>query len=84
MRNLHHLLAAPLLAAGLDLGPGTPQVQASPVPLPKVGSCPLGYYSSGSYCVPADRGTNREAIQKSGSTCPLGWYTSGSYCVRTR
>ena len=40
-------------------------------PLPKVGVCPLGYYSSGSYCVPG-RGTTKEAIEKQGSFCPLG------------
>ena len=50
-------------------------------PLPKVGSCPLGYYSSGSYCVPSRSGNTRGALEKSGSSCPLGFYTSGSYCV---
>jgi hypothetical protein len=52
-------------------------------PLPKVGVCPLGYYSSGSYCVPG-RGTTKEAIEKQGSFCPLGWYSSSEYCVRSR
>ena len=50
-------------------------------PLPKVGSCPLGYYSSGSYCVPSRSGNARGALEKSGGSCPLGFYTSGSYCV---
>ena len=49
-------------------------------PLPKVGSCPLGYYSSGSYCVPSSGGNTRGAIKNSGS-CPLGFYSSGNYCV---
>ena len=49
-------------------------------PVVKVGGCPLGWYSSGAYCVPA-RDTTREAIQKAG-TCPLSWYSSASYCVR--
>ena len=49
-------------------------------PLPKVGSCPLGYYSSGGYCVPSSGGNTRGAIEKSGS-CPLGFYSSGNYCV---
>ncbi len=44
---------------------------------------PDGYYTSAGYCVPTNRPSTNEAIQKSGSTCPLGWYTSGSYCVRT-
>jgi hypothetical protein len=52
-------------------------------PLPKVGVCPLGYYSSGSYCVPS-RNTTRQAIEKEGSFCPLGWYSSSGYCVRSR
>jgi hypothetical protein len=49
-------------------------------PLPKVGSCPLGYYSSGNYCAPSSGGNTRGAIEKSGS-CPLGFYSSGNYCV---
>ncbi len=73
--------------ASLDRGvsgdDGVTMAQAAPVPLPKTGTCPLGYYSSAGYCVPTTRPNTREAIQKSGSTCPLGWYTSGSYCVRT-
>jgi hypothetical protein len=52
-------------------------------PAPKLGSCPLGYYSSGSYCVPS-RSTNREAIEKEGNYCPLGWYSASGYCVRSR
>jgi len=56
-------------------------MQQQPVqPLPNVGSCPLGYYSSGSYCVPSGGGNSRGAIEKSGS-CPLGFYSSGNYCV---
>ena len=50
-------------------------------PLPKVGSCPLGYYSSGGYCVPSSGGNSRGAIEKREAGCPLGFYSSGSYCV---
>ena len=46
-------------------------------------SCPLGFYSSGNYCV-SSPSNNREAIQKQGNSCPLGWYSSGSYCVKSR
>ena len=53
-------------------------------PLPKVGSCPLGYYSSGSYCVPSRSGNTRGALEKNGGSCPLGFYSSGSYCVQSR
>ncbi|CAK6687054.1 hypothetical protein [Synechococcus sp. CBW1107] len=48
-------------------------------PLPKVGGCPLGYYSSGSYCVPSKSGNTRGALEKTGNSCPLGYYGSGSY-----
>jgi hypothetical protein len=68
------LALAPALAAGI-------LVAQQPVqPLPKVGSCPLGYYSSGGYCVPSSGGNSRGAIEKSGS-CPLGFYSSGNYCL---
>jgi hypothetical protein len=50
-------------------------------PLPKVGGCPLGYYSSGSYCVPSSSGNTRGAIEKGGNSCPLGFYSSGNYCL---
>jgi hypothetical protein len=50
-------------------------------PLPKVGGCPLGYYASGSYCVPSASGNTRGAIEKTGNSCPLGFYASGNYCV---
>ena len=61
---------------------GLPFMLATTPPLVKYGTCPLGYYSSGAYCVP----TTREAppaIQKVGS-CPFGWYSSTpAYCSRT-
>jgi len=52
-------------------------------PIPRLGMCPLGHYSSGSYCIPS-RGSDKEAIDKRGGFCPLGWYSSGEYCVRIR
>jgi hypothetical protein len=69
-----------LIAAGMLLSAGAALAQQPVRPLPKVGSCPLGYYSSGSYCVPSGGGNSRGAIEKSGS-CPLGFYSSGNYCV---
>ncbi|MCP9876596.1 hypothetical protein [Cyanobium sp. A2C-AMD] len=53
-------------------------------PLPKVGGCPLGNYSSGGYCVPSASGNTLGAIEKAGSSCPLGFYSSGNYCVKSR
>jgi hypothetical protein len=45
------------------------------------GNCPLGFYSSGNYCL-SSPSNDREAIQKTGNSCPLGWFSSGSYCVK--
>ena len=50
-------------------------------PITKTGSCPLGYYSSGNYCVPSASGNTRGAIEKSSSSCPLGFFSSGNYCL---
>ena len=50
-------------------------------PLPKVGGCPMGYYASGSYCVPSKSGNTRGAIEKVGNGCPIGFYASGNYCL---
>jgi hypothetical protein len=50
-------------------------------PLPRVGGCPLGYYASGSYCVPSQSSRTRGAIEKVGNSCPMGFFSSGSYCV---
>jgi len=50
-------------------------------PLPKVGVCPNGYYSSGSYCVPSKSGDARGALEKTGNSCPIGFYSSGNYCL---
>ncbi|PWL23641.1 MAG: hypothetical protein DCO99_00495 [Synechococcus sp. XM-24] len=47
-------------------------------PMPKLGSCPSGYYSSGGYCQPG--ASARGAIEKNGS-CPSGFYSSGNYCL---
>jgi hypothetical protein len=54
---------------------------ASQNPIQRVGTCPLGYYSSGGYCNPTNEYT-KPAIQKYDS-CPLGWYSTGSYCAKT-
>ncbi|MEY4808577.1 MAG: hypothetical protein RLZZ206_2966 [Cyanobacteriota bacterium] len=74
-KPLHLVCAIAALAAGSALA------QQPVQPLPKVGGCPLGYYSSGGYCVPSSGGNTRGAIEKSGAGCPLGFYSSGSYCV---
>jgi hypothetical protein len=61
---------------------GSTALAQQPVqPLPRSGGCPLGYYSSGSYCVPSKSSNTRGAIEKSGNSCPLGFYSSGNYCL---
>jgi hypothetical protein len=61
------------------LSPAVAQQQ----PIQKIGTCPLGWYSSGGYCV-QNAPSKREAIIKTGSPCPLGWYGSGNYCVKNK
>jgi hypothetical protein len=59
---------------------------AEPLPLPKPsgpgGSCPHGWTSSGSFCVPSQHA--QDAVAKlSNGTCPFGWTSSGSFCLRS-
>ena len=75
---LFSLAASASLLAGVC---SSASAQQPVQPLPKVGSCPLGYYSSGGYCVPSSGGNTRGAIEKSGAGCPLGFYSSGNYCL---
>ena len=74
----NQLLLACAIAA---LAAGSALAQQPVQPLPKVGGCPLGYYSSGGYCVPSSGGNTRGAIEKVGGGCPLGFYSSGNYCL---
>jgi hypothetical protein len=59
---------------------------AQPLPLPKPpglgGSCPHGWLSSGSYCVPS-AGAQDAIAKPPGGSCPWGWLASGSYCLRS-
>ena len=70
-----------LIAAGVLLSAGATLAQQPVRPLPKMGGCPLGYYASGSYCMPSSSGNTRGAIEKTGSSCPLGFYASSNYCI---
>ncbi|PWL22903.1 hypothetical protein CWE17_11960 [Synechococcus sp. BS56D] len=84
--TIRKLICEPVLGALLPLGLivslGPVAIAQQPVqPLTKVGGCPLGYYSSGSYCVPSKSGNTRGALEKTGNSCPLGFYSSGNYCV---
>jgi len=54
----------------------------APAAVPKVGSCPSGYSTSGDYCL-AISDSSKHALPKTGS-CPSGHSTSGDYCLSTR
>ena len=49
-----------------------------PLPVPRIGPCPTGYYMAGNYCMPATG--SRPAIIRVGA-CPDHYYSSGDYCV---
>jgi hypothetical protein len=59
---------------------------AEPLPQPKPsgpgGSCPFGYTTSGSYCVPS-QGAQEAVPKPPNGTCPFGWTSSGSFCLRS-
>jgi hypothetical protein len=80
MNHMRQVLLATV--AVLAIG-GAAFAQPLPVPKPPIGgSCPHGYTSSGSYCVPAQGA--QDAIPKPpNDTCPWGWTASGSYCLRS-
>ena len=80
MRKLDLPLLAAFVALLVTVAKAAPQGQ----PLPKVGTCPFGYYGLGSYCVPSNAVKSREAIQKVGNSCPFGWYSAGSYCIQNQ
>jgi hypothetical protein len=72
---------AVLVAVALGVSAGTAMAQQPVRPLPRLGSCPMGYYASSSDCVPGRSGNTRGAIEKVGNSCPLGFYSSGNYCL---
>jgi hypothetical protein len=57
-------------------------------PLPQLkppgpgGSCPHGYLSSGSFCMPTE-GAQDAVPKPPNGTCPWGWLSSGSFCLRS-
>lgn len=78
MKHIATMIAALIVAATA--------ASAEPLPVPKPvgpgGSCPYGYFTSGSFCVPSQGA--QDAIPKPpNGTCPFGWTSSGSYCLRS-
>jgi hypothetical protein len=74
------LLACPAHAASdycVPKADGTPRI-------PKTGTCPSGYFSSGK-CCEAFRNDTQHAMPKiPGKACPSGYYASGDSCVAFR
>jgi hypothetical protein len=56
--------------------------QPLPKPFGPGGSCPHGYTSSGSFCVPRAGAQDAIAVPPNGG-CPHGWTRSGSFCLRS-
>ena len=50
------------------------------LPLPKQGSCPSGYSSSGGYCQPS--ATERRVCVAKVGQCPSNFFQSGNYCCK--
>ena len=48
-------------------------------PLPKVGSCPYSYRSSGDYCMLSK--SSKDAFIRTGNSCPNSYRKSGRYCI---
>ena len=55
---------------------------ASAIPLVKTGSCPTGYASEASWCVPMKNAL--VAVPKGKGQCPSTMWQSGNYCVDTK
>ena len=66
----NRLLLACAIAA---LAAGSALAQQPVQPLPKMGGCPLGYYSSGGYCVPSSGGNTRGAHREKRRWLPAGF-----------
>jgi hypothetical protein len=82
-RLITGLVGAAALAAAFA---GVMHAHADPLPQPKPpglgGSCPHGYNSSGSFCVPGQNAQDAIPLPR-GGTCPWGWTASGSYCLKS-
>lgn len=47
--------------------------------VPAINRCPIGWYATSGYCVPAS--SSSASITPRIAPCPIGWYASGAYCV---
>ena len=81
MKNLTlPVLSLMSLVAGLLLTTPLAAAQPQARPLRKIGACPIGYYTSGTYCQPS-RGAPHAIEKVKNRNCPTGYYTNGAYCV---
>ena len=54
------------------------------IPEPPIAvSCPFGYTSLGSHCVPM-LGAQTAIGKPTSGGCPWGWTSSGNFCLRSR
>jgi hypothetical protein len=68
MPRIHFLF---LLAVSSVFFCSTTLAQQPIRPITKTGNCPLGYYSSGNYCVPSSSGNTRGAPSASKVVTPV-------------
>jgi hypothetical protein len=77
------IVVAAIIVAALMLAASA---QADPLPQPRLsargGSCPHGYFTSGSFCVPS-KGAQDALPKPPNGTCPWGWTSTGSFCLRS-
>ena len=78
--TLMSVLRLAVLCALLVFGPRV--LAGEQQPIQKLGTCPLGYFSSGQYCVPTSK-QSKPVIEKYG-TCPVGFYSAGNYCRKSQ
>ena len=71
-----------IVAIIITLLPSLALAQPLPQPKPPGGSCPHGYTSSGSFCVPSQGAQDAVPLPPNG-TCPHGWTRSASFCLRS-
>jgi hypothetical protein len=75
-----------IIAAAIAMVAMIAAALAEPLPVAKSpgpgGSCPHGYTSPGSYCVPG-QGASDAIAKPANGTCPWGWIASGSNRLRS-
>lgn len=68
-----------LLLSSLVIMCGYVRLASAQGALPREGTCPAEFFSSGKYCVPIK--DDAKPAMPRGGQCPSGYYSSGNYCV---